>query len=273
MHCRRFLPMLSRRDMLGKCANGFGAVAFANFVSEPARTAPVNPLTPRPPHYSPKARSVIFLYMDGGPSQLDTFDPKPRLAREHGQPIRMRVEPTQFNNVGTVLQSPWRFRNYGQSGIPVSDLLPHTAQCVDDMAVVRSMVSNFSEHTNGNYFLHSGHGQQGRPSMGSWVTYGLGSECQNLPAFVVLDSGQVPPGGLDCFGAGFLPAAYQGSLCRAGTEPIADLRAGGREPSASKMNLLRRLDQAALERAGRSDQLESAIANFELAARMQTAVP
>jgi hypothetical protein len=214
MHCRRYLPLLSRRDMLCKCANGFGAVALAGLLHEQARSAPANPLAPRPPHYAAKARSVIFLYMDGGPSQMDSFDPKPRLAREHGQRMRMRIEPTQFNNIGTVMKSPWRFRNYGQSGIPVSDLFPHTAECVDDLAVVRSVVSNFSEHTNANYFLHSGHGQQGRPSMGSWVTYGLGSECQNLPAFVVLDSGQIPPGGLDCFGSGFLPAAFQGSLFR-----------------------------------------------------------
>ena len=277
MHCRRFLPLLSRRDMLRKCANGFGAVALASLLEEQARSAPADPFSPRPPHFPARARSVIFLYMDGGPSQLDTFDPKPRLAREHGQRLRARVEPTQFNNVGTVMQCPWRFRNYGQSGIPVSDLFPHTAQCVDDMAIVRSMVSNFSEHTNANYFLHSGHGQQGRPSMGSWVTYGLGSECQNLPAFVVLDSGQIPPGGLDCFGNGFLPATYQGSLFRGGPEPVADLRSGqvatSERSTQSKMNLIRRLDQAALERAGHNDQLEAAIANFELAARMQTAVP
>src|SRR5437016_11172698 len=100
MHCRRYLSLLSRRDMLCKCANGFGALAFASLLHEQARSAPDNPLAPRPPHFSAKARSVIFLYMDGGPSQLDTFDPKPRLAREHGRPIRMRVEPTQFNNVG-----------------------------------------------------------------------------------------------------------------------------------------------------------------------------
>ena len=274
MHCGRYVPIYSRRDMLRKCANGFGAVALASLIHDQSQAAPtVNPLAPRPSHYPAKARSVIFLYMDGGPSQMDTFDPKPRLAREHGQPIRTRVEPTQFNNVGTVMKCPWRFRNYGQSGIPVSDLFPHTAQHVDDMAIVRSVVSNFSEHTNANYFLHSGHGQQGRPSMGSWVVYGLGSACQNLPGFVVLDSGQVPPGGLDCFGSGFLPAAYQGSLFRRGAEPVADLRGSATASMPSQMHLIRRLDQAALERTGPNDQLEAAIANFELAARMQTAVP
>jgi hypothetical protein len=282
MHCGRFRPRpLTRREMLAQAANGFGAVALAALLHEQGRSqsapsAANTPLAPRRPHHEAKARSVIFLYMDGGPSQMDSFDPKPRLDREHGQPPRFRVEPTQFNNNGNVMKSPWRFRRYGQSGLPVSDLFPYTAQHVDDLAVVRSVVSNFSEHTNANYFLHSGHGQQGRPSMGAWVTYGLGSENQNLPGFVVLDSGQVPPGGLDCFGSGFLPAAFQGSLFRGGNEPVADLRSGGNlNPQANnrKLNLLRRLDREALERAGGEDQLEAAVANFELACRMQTAVP
>src|SRR5262249_51799727 len=155
---------LSRREMLLQCANGFGALALTALLGETAYgkalTETQDPLAPRPPHYAPRAKQVIFLFMDGGPSQMDTFDPKPRLAKEHGQPIKMKVEPTQFNNVGTVLQSPWKFRQYGQSGIPVSDLFPHVAGCVDDLCIIRSMVSNFSEHTSANYFLHSGHGQQ-----------------------------------------------------------------------------------------------------------------
>jgi hypothetical protein len=278
MHCGRYRSTpLTRREMLMGAANGFGALALAALMHSEGKSQPParNPLAARPGHHPAKARSVIFLYMDGGPSQMDTFDPKPRLDREHGQPIRMRVEPTQFNNIGAVMKSPWRFRNYGQSGIPVSDLFPHVAQHVDDLAIVRSVTSNFSEHTNANYFLHSGHGQQGRPSMGAWVTYGLCSEADNLPGFVALDSGQVPPGGLDCFGSGFLPAAYQGSLFRPGSEPVADLRAQGITPQvqAGKMNLLRRLDQVHLDRSGRNDQLEAAISNYELAARMQTAVP
>jgi hypothetical protein len=271
MHCRRYFQPLTRREMLARCANGFGAVALLGLLHETGRAQSGS----RQPHFAAKARSVIFLYMDGGPSQMDTFDPKPRLDIEHGQPPRFRVEPTQFNNNGNVLKSPWRFRRYGQSGIPVSDLFPHVARHVDDLAIVRSMVSNFSEHTNANYFLHSGHGQQGRPSMGAWVTYGLGSECADLPGFVVLDSGQIPPGGLDCFGSGFLPAAFQGSLFRGGNEPVADLRPANANPqaAAARLSLLRRLDQANLERTGHSDALESAIANYELACRMQTAVP
>src|SRR5262249_42224759 len=153
----------------------------------------------RPPHHGPKARSVIFLYMDGGPSQVDTFDPKPRLDREHGQPIKVKTHPTQFNNVGNDLKCPWQFRQYGESSIPVSDLFPNVGKCVDDLAIVRSVVSNFSEHTSANYFLHTGNGLQGRPSHGAWVTYGLGSECQDLPGFVVLNGGLIPPGGIDCF--------------------------------------------------------------------------
>jgi hypothetical protein len=166
--------------MLMRCANGFGAVALAAMLSESSPAADLagspsvaDPLAPRTPHFRPKAKSIIFLYMDGGPSQVDTFDPKPRLDREHGQPIKMKTPATQFNNVGNVLKSPWAFKPRGQSGTPVSDLFPHVAKCVDDLAIVRSMVSNFSEHTAANYFLHTGSGFQGRPSHGSWVTYGL----------------------------------------------------------------------------------------------------
>lgn len=268
MHCRRFAPEpLSRRQMLLRCANGFGAVALSGLLAESAQSTS--------PHFKPKVRNVIFLYMDGGPSQMDTFDPKPRLAREHGQPIRMKTPPTQFNNVGNVLQSPWKFQQHGQSGIPVSSLFPHVAQCVDDLAIVRSMVSNFSEHTTANYLLHSGHGQQGRPSMGAWVTYGLGSECHNLPGFVVLNSGLIPPGGLDCFNSGFLPASFQGSVFQPGDQPVADLSPPDKQlqSQGNKLALLRKLDREILERVGSSDQLEAAIANYELAFRMQTAVP
>src|SRR5262245_15904423 len=277
MHCHRFLPPpLTRRQMLRQCANGFGAVALSALLADRAFAGERrDPLAPRPTHFPAKAKNVIFLFMDGGPSQMDTFDPKPRLAKEHGQPIKMKVEPTQFNNVGAVLQSPWKFRQYGQSGIPVSDLFPHVATCVDELCVIRSMVSNFSEHTNANYFLHSGHGQQGRPSMGSWITYGLGSECRNLPGFVVLDSGLIPPGGLDCFNSGFLPASYQGSLFQRGDLPVADLKPGeaDRRSQQRKLALLRKLDQGVLGRMGHDDKLESAIANYELAFRMQAAVP
>src|SRR5436309_803465 len=140
----------TRREMLARCATGFGAVACATLFGKDLAGFPQpaprgNPMAPRPTHFPARARSVIFLYMDGGPSQVDTFDPKPRLAQEHGQPMPMRVEPTQFNNIGRVMQSPWRFRQFGRSGIPVSDLFPNVATCVDDLASIRSMTSDFSD--------------------------------------------------------------------------------------------------------------------------------
>ena len=284
MHCQRFQPApLSRRDMLARCANGFGSVALTALLCEPAfgeslkpaADATHDPLAPRLTQHRARAKNVIFLFMDGGPSQVDTFDPKPRLDKEHGQPIKIKVPPTQFDDVGSVLKSPWKFQQYGESGIPVSDLFPNVARHVDDLAIVRSMTSEFSEHTTANYFIHSGSGIQGRPSVGAWVTYGLGSECRNLPGFVVLNSGMIPPGGLDCFGSGFLPASYQGSLFGPGEAPVADIRRA--EPSdqiqRNKLSLLRKLDAGVLGRIGKVDTLESAIGNYELAFRMQTAVP
>ena len=272
---------MTRRDMLAQCANGFGALALASlcqdraFGLEPAAGRGHSPFEAKPSHFPAKAKSVIFLFMDGGPAQMDTFDPKPRLTKEHGQPIKAKVEPTQFNSIGNVLGSPWKFNQYGQSGIPVSELFPHVATCVDDMAIIRSMVAEFPEHTNANYFMHSGHGQQGRPSMGAWATYGLGSECQNLPGFIVLNSGMIPPGGMDCFASGFLPATYQGSMFQKGDSPVADLTR--LEPTVEiqsrKLALLRKLDGGLIERIGPEDKVESAIANYELAFRMQAAVP
>jgi hypothetical protein len=275
---------MSRREWLARAGSGFGAVALAallaeaspeSFASEGGSSDRLNPLSVRPAHFAARARSVIFLYMDGGPSQIDTFDPKPRLRKEDGQPFGMKMEPTQFNNNGSTLGCPWAFQNYGESGIPVSGLFPNVARHVDDMAVVRSMVSNFSEHTSANYFLHTGSGLQGRPSMGAWLGYGLGSECADLPSFVVLNGGLIPPGGLDNFNSGFLPATYQGSVFNPGDAPIANVRRNEANASQqlNKLRFLKRLDQGALERLGRVDAVESAIANYELAYRMQAAVP
>src|SRR5262249_28475001 len=229
----------------------------------------------RLPHHTPRARNVIFLFMEGGPSQVDTFDPKPRLDREHGQPFGMKAEPTQFNNNGTTLASPWRFRPGGTCGSPVSDLFPHLRLRMDDVAVIRSMTSAFSEHAAANYFLHTGAGQQGRPSMGSWVSYGLGSECHDLPGFVVLNSGKMPIGGPDSFHSGFLPATYQGSVFRAGADPVAHIKPLQREPRLPprKFATLRALGQEGTPRFAHADALEAAVANYEIAFRMQSAVP
>lgn len=283
--CSGHLPRpLSRREMLRRCANGFGAIALAALLDDEGRAADAMPgtglpgggsLAPRPPHFPARARNVIFLYMDGGPSQVDTFDPKPRLLRESGQPFAMKMEPTQFNNNGLTLGSPWAFKEHGRSGIPVSELFPHVAARVDDLCVIRSMHTNFSEHTNANYFLHTGLGLAGRPSMGAWAGYGLGSENRNLPGFIVLNGGLVPPGGLENFGSGFLPATFQGSIFRPKARPVANIRP--QEPSPAlqrnKLDYLRDLDAGMLDRAGPHDQIEAAIANYELAFRMQAAVP
>ena len=234
-----------------------------------------NPFAPRPTHFAPKAKRVIFLYMDGGPSQVDTFDPKPRLDKEHGQPIGMKIPKTQFDNVGTVMKSPWAFNQYGESGAWVSDLFPHVAESVDDLCIVRSMVAEFPEHTTGNYFLHTGFGLQGRPSMGSWASYGLGNECRDLPGFIVLNGGLIPPGGLDNFGSGFLPAAFQGSIFRPSGEAVANLaRTEATEADQrAKLRLLAQLDQESRAHLNEDPQVEAAIQNYELAFRMQAAVP
>ena len=226
-------------------------------------------------HFQPRAKNIIFLYMDGGPSQVDTFDPKPRLNKEDGQPFAMKMEPTQFNNNGNTLGSPWKFQQFGESGIPVSELFPHVARHVDKLAVIRSMTSQFSEHTSANYFLHTGTGLQGRPTMGAWFGYGLGSECRDLPGFIVINGGLIPPGGLDNFNSGFLPASFQGSIFTADDPPVANIvRQEASDPlQRNKLALLKQLDEQVRARLGRVDAIESAIANYELAYRMQSAVP
>jgi hypothetical protein len=279
---------VSRREMLGICKCGFGSLAMVSLFgsllpscSDASRgqSALLDHLTqgPKPPGLIPKAKNIIFLYMDGGVSQVDSFDPKPRLEKENGEDPNKKftVDATQFGNVGKILKSPWSFNRYGESGMEVSELFPHIATCVDDLALIRSMVSNFPEHTNANYFLHTGSGLQGRPSMGAWVNYGLGSENSNLPGYVVLDGGLIPPGGLDNFKNGFLPAAYQASVFHRGNTPLANIKpidsiAGIQD---EKLAFLKRRDQNLLQSLDGSDEIESAISNYELAYKMQSSIP
>ena len=279
-HCGRFRPAtLSRRALLRDAACGFGAVAAAALLHRESARAAHAALPAL--HHPARATSVIFLYMDGGVSQVDSFDPKPQLARDAGKNPRslFKVDATQFNNVGSVLPSPWKFREYGQSGIPVSELFPHVGSVVDELAVVRSMTSEFPEHTNANYFLHTGSGLQGRPSMGAWTTYGLGSENSDLPGFMVINGGLIPPGGLDNFTNGFLPATFQGSVIKPTPNGLANVsrREKSTELQMAKLALAQRLDRDFLARmadeAPAPDALESAIANQELAWRMQAEVP
>ena len=273
------IPTLSRRRLLMDSALGFGALAMNALLGGTAHAAAsANPGTSGQRgkrHHRPKARNVIFLYMDGGVSQVDTFDPKPRLTREDGKPFGLRMEPTQFEDNGATLGSPWAFRPRGQSGLPVSELFPQVGSRADDLCVIRSMVSRFSEHNAANYFLHSGSGMAGRPSMGAWTTYGLGTENGDLPGYVVLDGGLIPSGGVDCFGPGFLPASHQASLLRNDLPALANIQPLETAPGLQrdKLTSVRALDAAALTRLGSHDALEAAIANAELAYRMQMSVP
>ncbi len=255
-------------------------MAMSALVSEKSRASKAlnRPWTVRPSQFRPSAEAIIFLYMDGGPSHVDTFDYKPALEKFDGKdPYQAmdRVERTQFDDIGRIMRSPWKFRQYGECGAWVSDLFPHIAKHVDKLCFLHSMTSQFSEHTFANYFLHSGSGLQGRPSMGAWVGYGLGSVNDDLPGFVVLNGGMIPPGGLDNFGSGFLPASYQASVFNDGPEPVANIgrRESRLEMQVNKLRLLNELDRHSLSEFGRNDPVESAIVNYETAFRMQSTVP
>ena len=276
MACNNFMSKpLTRREMLGRCAGGFGAVALSSLLADPVYGKAKSPFAPRNTHHEPKAKSIIFLYMDGGVSQVDSFDYKPRLEKDHGKPFSAKINPTQFDNIGKTLKSPWNFKRYGQCGLNVSDLFPYVGEMADDLCVVRSMTSKFSEHNSANFFLHTGFGVQGRPSMGAWMSYGLGAEATDLPGFVVLNGGLIPSGGWDNFGNGFLPASHQATVFKTGKEPLADIRPreSRKGVQKAKLGLLNKLDLGVLERLGRVDEIESAIANYEMAYRMQAAVP
>ena len=251
--------MPSRRDFL--------QLAFAALHAEYAGAQS------RPPHFTARAKSVICLFMDGGVSHIDSFDPKPRVQRETGQTLPI-ARPKIVRAVSPLLlASPFEFRQHGQSGAWVSDLFPEVARHVDRLCIIRSMVADHSEHTAANYFIHSGSGLQGRPSLGAWVTYGLGSLSRNLPSYVVLENGMTPPGGMDVFGSGFLPANYQASMFHNGPQAIPDIVPFEPALQRAKLDLLRDLDNAALNRYHAAPGFQAAIANYELAYRMQSAVP
>ena len=177
-------PFITRRDFLQKASLGFGSLALGGLYGAPVL-----------PHSRPRAKNVIFLFMEGGVSQVDSFDYKPMLAKYHGKDPRKvigKIEATQFGNVGKVMKSPWAFKQRGQCEAWISELFPHMAELADDLAIIRSMTSNFPEHATACYYMHSGLGLQGRPSIGAWATYGLGSENENLPGYLVLNGGHIP---------------------------------------------------------------------------------
>ncbi len=228
-------------------------------------------------HHVPKAKNVILVYLSGGISQVDSFDHKPMLRKMAGEPMPIPVKGTMFDNVGTIMPSPWEFKPRGESGLLVSDLLPNIATMADDLCVVRSMTSKASEHAQGNFFFHSGFPFQGHPSAGAWMSYGLGSEASNLPAYVVLRSGGAkdPIGGAGIYSNGFLPAQHQASFLQVDSDPalpnLQPAESSGRQ--LSKIAAMKQLDQQFNATVGGSDKVEAAIQHYETAFQMQASVP
>jgi hypothetical protein len=283
----------TRRHFFGRCGVGLGSMALAALLGEGRAHAAapsektarlVNPLAPRPGHFPARARSVIYLFMAGGPSQLEMFDYKPELTRYHDQPIpesfikgrrfafmdRFTKEPPKL--LGTAR----RFAQHGASGAWVSELLPHFSTVVDDVALVRTVATDVFNHAPAKLFANTGTQQFGRPSMGAWITYGIGSEARSLPGFVVLQSGpRGPRGGAVNWGSGFLPTAYQGVPLRSGGEPILDLTTPpGISTSRQRRTIeaIRRLNQERLEATG-DPEIATRIAAYEMAYKMQSSAP
>jgi hypothetical protein len=282
------IPWPHRRDFLRSAGAGFGMIALTALLAEdgllaeepsPARRAG-DPLAPKLPHHTPGARRVIFLFMSGGPSHLETFDPKPELQRLHGQRL-----PDSFGLVKTrrgveknrLLATKRTFKKHGQSGIEVSDLLPNLAACVDDLCVLRGCHGDSVTHPESVYLMNTGSILMGRPSLGAWAAYGLGTENRNMPAYVVLpDPGGWVKGGAPAWGNGFLPAAYQGTLLRGGPSPVLHLRPPAEVSDAQQrrtLDLVNRLNQQHLRERGGDDELSARIAAYELAYRMQASAP
>ena len=261
---------LSRREMLTQCSTGFGLLALSGLLQAQGS----RPL----PHVRPRAKNVIFCFMSGGVSHLDSFDPKPTLARYGGQPMPVKVERTQFNNNGNIFPSPFIFKKFGQSGLPVSSMFPKIGQwCADDLAVIRSMTSSVNEHAQGNYVMHTGFPFIGHPSAGAWINYGLGTENRDVPGFVVLQSDRavIPHGGVGLFSSGFLPAQHQASIIRCDApEPVSNIKP--RESDRAqlrRLGFIRALDQRFTRKTRNHAQVEAAVRNYETAYRMQAAVP
>ena len=230
------------------------------------------------PHFKPRAKSVIFLYMSGGVSHLDSFDPKPLLAKMAGEPMPVKVERTMFNKNGKIFPTPFEFKNHGASGLPISSMFPRIAEsCADDLAVIRSMTSKVNEHAQGNYFFHTGFPTMGFPSAGAWINYGLGSTNHDLPGFVVLQSGGAvaPHGGVGMFSNGFLPAQHQASILTAdAADAVANITPHERDRvQRGRLDFVRDADAEFLRQAGRDPQVEAAVKNYETAYRMQASVP
>ena len=268
---------LTRREMLRACGGGFGMLGLAGLLSDQARAddaSAANPLAVRPAMFPARAKRVIFLFMSGGPSHVDTLDPKPRLSVDNGKPLPFAKPTLERTKTGNLLASPFAFQKHGQSGIEVSELFPHVAKCVDDLCVVRSLVADNINHNGACLQMNTGEQAFSRPSLGSWLTYGLGSENQNLPGFVVLSPAQ-PAQGAPLWGSAFLPAAYQGTLVSDMKNPVADLKNPRFSPADQREDLdtLRQLNEMHQQRRADDHELSARIASYELAFRMQRQAP
>ncbi len=284
-----FQPPVSRRDFLARAGCGFGALALQSLLLEDGLTASsghagetpsADPHAPRASHFRGGAKSVIFLFMDGGPSHIDTFDPKPMVNKHAGEPMPQSIERV-ITPMGVsenpILASKRKWKRYGESGLPISDWYPHIGECADDLCVIRSCWANGLNHVGSVCQMNTGSILAGRPSLGAWVTYGLGSENHNLPGFVILlDNAKEPPGGSRVWGTGFMPATFQGTRFRNGAEPILHLKNPDGISDArqqGKLEFINRLNRRHLETRPAETELEARIASYELAFRMQSHAP
>src|SRR5216684_4130057 len=275
------LQLHTRRHFFQQTGFGIGSLALCSLLNERAFGAQSgDTMLPKAPHFAPKAKRIIFLFMAGAPSQLDLFDYKPALNQYDGQPVPQDVIKGErfafIKGTPKLLGSPHTFARHGQCGAELSNLLPHLATIVDDIAIVKSMQTTQFNHAPGQIFMSTGHQIPGRPSMGSWLTYGLGSECSNLPGFVVLLSGtNQPDGGKSCWGNGFLPTVYQGVQFRSKGDPVLFLSnpdGVSTETRRRSLDLLRDMNGA--HRADVGDpEIATRIASYEMAYRMQSSVP
>ncbi len=273
-------PSFTRRSMLQRSAGGFGYLALqAMLAEEQAKAAVANPLAAKKPSFAPTAKRIVFLFMKGGPSHVDTFDPKPLLQRDDGKPYPFAQPRIQFAPTGKLLKSPWKFKQYGQSGLPVSELFPNVAQCVDELCVLRSVYGTNPAHGGALLKLHTGSDTQVRPSMGSWVVYGLGTENDNLPGFLTICP-TLAHGGMNNWGASFLPAYCQGTPIGNAAVPaqqamVKHIRNARISPALQRQQLdfLAQVNHEHLDLAGADAALEGRINSFELAYRMQSTMP
>jgi len=265
----------TRRELLREAGGGFGLLALIDLLSREANAASANPLAPKPPHFPAKAKHVVFLFMNGAPSHIDTFDPKPALTKYDGQPYQGKLVVGSNNRpIGNLMQSPFPFQKYGQSGLEISSLFPHTSKFADDLCVIRSMYTDTAAHASGCLQMNTGNVVIGKPSMGSWLSYGLGSENESLPSFVVMtDPRGGPISGPSNWTAGYMPAAYQGTLFRSTGAPLLDLNtpAGTSERAQrDSLDLLKKLNEAHLEARPNESEMAARILSYELAYKMQT---